>query len=523
MSSSVVSSELHVDSPDRPPEPQHLSIGELVCLVAIATAFLFAEIHNARLRPFWFDELCTLFVSSQPTVMEMFQKMPTDGNPPLYFLLARWFLHLPVSTELGLRLPSVLALTASALAAFVFVRRISSFRFGLLSMCLLLGSEIGVRYAVEARPYALLLLFTALLLCIWQSARYGPNRFWALPGIALCTSGAILSHQYGIIYAVLPIFTGEAIRGFVRKRLDVGVLFSVGLGSLTALATYPPMLHAQALLLSTIRNSPIFWGRPGWADLGCYEKMLPMFVPSLLPFVALAWVVIYGCVPRMRMVSERPFCAQPEDLAVADVLTMFVPIMLLLTHFGTNYFVPRYAIGSALGAALLAGILAAYAGARWRIVKGLVPLIVIYCVTVGLVTSWRSATPKPPLDYGESLFAAVPGAEPIVVASSLDFMPSWWYADGPTRHRLHYLSDLQSAKSTPDLIPEYSLYLIRHQTPMQMENYSSFLKTHKTFLVFSVGSPGLEWLQPRLVREGWELKLIASDARGKLFRATAPF
>ena len=311
--------------------------------------------------------------------------------------------------------------------------------------------------------------------------------------------------------------------GVVRKRLDVGVLFSVGLGSLTALATYPPMLHAQALLLSTIRNSPIFWGRPGWADLGCYEKMLPMFVPSLLPFVALAWVVIYGCVPRTRMVSERPFCAQPEDLAVADVLTMFVPIMLLLTHFGTNYFVPRYAIGSALGAALLAGILAAYAGARWRIVKGLVPLIVIYCVTVGLVTSWRSATPKPPLDYGESLFAAVPGAEPIVVASSLDFMPSWWYADGPTRHRLHYLSDLQSAKSTPDLIPEYSLYLIRHQTPMQMENYSSFLKTHKTFLVYSVGSPGLEWLQPRLVREGWELKLIASDARGKLFRATAPF
>ena len=61
MSSSVVSSELHVDSPDRPPEPQHLSIGELVCLVAIATAFLFAEIHNARLRPFWFDELCHSF------------------------------------------------------------------------------------------------------------------------------------------------------------------------------------------------------------------------------------------------------------------------------------------------------------------------------------------------------------------------------------------------------------------------------------------------------------------------------
>ena len=168
------------------------------------------------------------------------------------------------------------------------------------------------------------------------------------------------------------------------------------------------------------------------------------------------------------------------------------------------------------------GILAACVGARWRFVNGLVSLIVLYCVAFGTLMLWMNARPEPPIDYGVSLFAAVPGTEPIVVASALEFMPSWWYADGPTRRRLHYLSDLQSAKTLPDRIPEYSLFLDRHQTPMQMEDYGSFLRTHRTFLVYSAGLPRLEWLEPRLVQEGWDLKLIASGKRGELFRATAP-
>ena len=440
-SSSAISSEHQTESSYTVHVPERMKFGELACLVGIVAAFLVAEIHNARLRPFWYDELATLFVASQPTLGAMFRVMPSDGNPPLYFLLARLCLHLPVNTELGLRLPSVLAFPASALAVFVFVRRITSFRFGLLSMCMLLGSGIGEHYGVEARSYSFLLLFMALLLCLWQSAKNDLNRGWALTGITLCTSGAILSHQYGIIYAVLPILTGEAIRWIVRKRLDVGVLLGVGLGSLTILGTFPPMLHAQGLLLSVIRNSSTFWARPQWDDLGAYGVMYPAIIPMLFLFVAFAWVVGYGCLPRRKMVSEQSFSVPLEDLVVADMLTMFVPIMLLLTHLRTNFFVARYAIGSALGIALLMGFLAAHASARWRFVNGLVSLIVLYCVTIGMLQLWILARPEPPIDYGASLFAAVPSTEPIVVASALDFVPSWWYADGATRRRLHYLSD----------------------------------------------------------------------------------
>ncbi len=456
----------------------------------------------------------------------MFRAMPADGNPPLYFLLVRLCLHLPVSTELAVRLPSVLAFPASALAAFVFVRRLAPFRFALLSMCLLLGSDIGEQFGVEGRPYALLMFFTALQLCFWQLAKSKADRRWALMGITLCTSGAILSHQYGIIYAVLPIATGEAIRFVQSRRLDAGIMASVGLGSLTILGTYPPMLHTQALLLNAIRSSPTFWARPGWLDLGCYGEMQPTYIALLVLLVAAAWGLAWAgwSTFRPQRIADiaPPIPLQAEDIAVADMLALFLPIMLLLTHLGTNYFVARYAIGSALGVALLVGILAAYAGARWHFFKGLVSLIVLYCVTIGTLRLWIQARPNPPVDYGASLFASVPDAEPIVFASALDFMPSWWYADGPTRQRLHYLSDLQASKTTPDMIPEYSMFLERYQTPMQMEDYGPFVRTHNTFLIYSAGLPRLEWLPQRLVQEGWDLTLIVSGKRGKLFRAKAP-
>lgn len=504
------------------PAPERMKTGEIVCVSGIIAAFLFAEMHNARLRPLWFDELATLFVASQPTMSGMFHAMLADGNPPLYFLLVRLCLHLSVHTEVAVRLPSMLAFPASALAVFVFVRRITSFRFGLLSMCILLGSLTGTHYAVEARAYALLLMFTALLLCFWQSARKDRNRRWALPGIALCTACAVLTHQYGILYAVLPITTGEIVRWIVRKRLDRAVLMCVGLGSLPIFATYPPMLRAQGLLLSVIRGSATFWARPGWADLGCYQEMWPIVIPILVPILLFAFVLVSAVLPPAKVLPTNSVSVPPEDLAVADVLTMFVPILILLTHFGTNFFVSRYAIGSSLGIALTVGILAAYASARWRLISRLVPLIVLYGIASGILILWLAAKPDPPIDHGASLFAAAPGSEPIVVASALEFVPSWWYADAVTRSRLHYLSDLQSAKAIPDMIPEYSLFLDRHQTPMQMEAYDSFVQSHRSFLIYSSGMPRLEWLQPRLWKEGWDLTLIASNKRGKLFRATAP-
>ena len=66
---------------------------ELVILLLVMMPVLCLQLRTAFLRPFWFDELFTFLVSSRSSLNEMFRAIPLDGNPPLYFILARLCLH----------------------------------------------------------------------------------------------------------------------------------------------------------------------------------------------------------------------------------------------------------------------------------------------------------------------------------------------------------------------------------------------------------------------------------------------
>src|SRR5215472_39523 len=109
-----------------PPDTTHalrLSSSEKILLGLVGAIYFVIAVYSALRRTFWFDELSTLFITSTPTLRTMFHAMPTDGNPPLYFLLARPLLYLPIKTELALRLPSAFAYLFTMFAIYWFVRR----------------------------------------------------------------------------------------------------------------------------------------------------------------------------------------------------------------------------------------------------------------------------------------------------------------------------------------------------------------------------------------------------------------
>lgn len=495
---------------------------ECVVLVAISAAFLLTETPAAANRPFWFDELSSLFITQRPTLADMFRAMPADGNPPLYFLLARLCLHLPVSTELAMRLPSIAAFHATALAAFLFVRRVASAPAALLTMCFLLGSAIGDCYAIEARGYSLLLFFTMGLLCCWQAARRGQRRRLALAGVAACASCAVLTHQYGIVYALAPIFAAETVVWFSVRRVDLYALAAAVLGSLTIALTFPPMLRAQKTLLAAIAACPHFFFRPQLWEMGLYGEMFPTFVPILILFVVGIAVSLKALLARRRFFSSERSSALPEEFAAANMLVLFLPLMLLLTSLGTRYFVSRYAIGSTLGLALTCGLLASYMEFRLPHIHKVIYVAVLYCVTSGMLRFYFEAHPKTPSDYGNSLFSMIPASEPIVIESAINFSPAWWYAIPGVRHRLHYLSDISFTQQNIDVLPEYCLWVERQYTPMQMDDYNSFVAEHHHFLVYSVGQWRQEWLRLRLLKSGWTLRLVSKGKSGALYEATAP-
>jgi hypothetical protein len=78
------------------------------------------------------------------------------------------------------------------------------------------------------------------------------------------------------------------------------------------------------------------------------------------------------------------------------------------------------------------------------------------------------------------------------------------------RAHLHYLADTDYAGLHSDPIPEYSLALENAYTPMQMDDYRAFVQSHRHFLLYCHGESRLEWVKERLIREGWNIRLLQS-------------
>jgi len=501
---------------------------EAWCLAATLT-FIAAKLVNAAHRPFWYDELFTFYISRLPRLGQLFEAIPADGNPPLSYLLVRYSLRAFGENELAARLPSILGFLMALLAIYTFIRRRGGAVPGLLGIACLTTSMMA-DYGSEARPYALLLGFTGVAMVCWQAAG-DSRRFRLVPltGLALGIAGAIASHHYGVLHVGIPLLCGEAVRLIRRRRLDWPVYVACAAG-LSALAlTLPFARRTQGNMLRYVSDSASFWARPHLRSLLSYYYMAnPWLVPGFLLLLCLTWA---GCGPGDESgPANRGKHVFPEhEIAAALGLALLTPVIVGVSWLSTGYYIARYAIGTAMGIALLMGMAAARRGrnpshGHSAAALCLAALVVVNAGSAAIgfvfptVTAPVAAADPPP----GSLLETIPGQEPIVLASALDYMPTWWYASPQLRQRLHYLADLSFAVRQADFLPEYSLVTNQQFIPSKPDDYRSFLSLHRAFLLYSSGTQRLEWNQTRLLSEGWALQTIYKAGKVTLYRAQAP-
>jgi hypothetical protein len=478
---------------------------EKLWLGAVALVYLAVTMRGAWLRPLIFHEFSTLFVSSTPTIGAMFRAIPTDGNPPLYFFLARLCLKLPIKLELALRLPAILGYFLAGVTVYWFVRRDAGRTYAWLAMSVFLGCGWSV-YAIDARPYPLLLFFAGLALCCWQSYCRSGSRA-ALAGITLSVAGAICTHQYGVIHTLCPLAAGEAVRSLRRRRIDPTVITAGATGALTVLLTFPPMFRGQKPLLAAIRSCPVFSARPHISDLKLYGAILPRFIPALAILGIVLFLLWIALTPK-RQSAPAGNAIPAEDWAAAVMAALLLPVILIVARLGTNYFQARYGIGSGLGIAMLCGML--LSRLRWRHADSLAWIAAAYCLTVGLLGLWFARKPPGVTSWTDPVLHAGGGDEPIVVANATEFSPLWWYSDEQMRSRVHYLSDLAYTGRQSGLVPEYSLMLERAYLPMRLDDYQTWLAGRRHFLLYCSGDHEFEWIRQRLADGGWRLRLLQS-------------
>jgi 4-amino-4-deoxy-L-arabinose transferase-like glycosyltransferase len=493
---------------------------ERISLLFALLVFALFDANKACVTPLWFDEFFTFFISRLASFTLMLKAMPADGQPPLQYALTHLSLILLGQTEFAARLPELLAYVAAGFLTYLIVRRHGTSIQALFALSMVMGASVGAQ-AYTARPYGLLLAFTALTFASWQAATgRSTNRGIPLSGVSIGIAGAIMSHHFGLIHTGLFLFVGEMVRLIRSRSADGWMIVATAVGSVPLAITLPLAHRSHLILADAILHSTNYFHRPGIKNLLTYFLMFPL---------SLGLLMLLGCLLcRRKHESNRgdsPHSAVPaHEWAAALALSFLLPLMLIALSISVGQYATRYAIGTSLGLAILGAWGLPRLGANHIDTQ-----TVLFCGTLGYVLilalnllttqirvpMWRA---HPAEQAVSPLLCSARGDLPIVVANALDYAPEWWYSNADLKQRLIYLSDVRYALEQPDFVPELSLVADRPYLPLPIMDYATFVRTHSRFLLLKTGELQLDWASSRLTKGGWHLETIARSGNDALFQ-----
>jgi 4-amino-4-deoxy-L-arabinose transferase-like glycosyltransferase len=275
----------------------------------------------------WYDESVSVAIANH-SFAEIFQLLPHENHPPLYFLLLRLVKLALGNSEWALRLLSAAAAVGMVGLGAGPVRRIFGNRGALAYAAVAIFTPVILIQAHEARMYSLAnLAVTASVLYGFLAARDGGRGNWIAFG--LWSLAAAYLHYYGLMAAA-------AAHAFVlgwlllrnRKRLK-GWLVTAAL----TLAGYAPWI--VVLASQTLRvNKTGFW-IPQVSGLGIlsallrpfvYRELYPTPLPVVRPWMAGAALAALALIVAGLILARRKKAAAESAFGA----------MVLVTYLGTT-------------------------------------------------------------------------------------------------------------------------------------------------------------------------------------------
>jgi 4-amino-4-deoxy-L-arabinose transferase-like glycosyltransferase len=504
---------------------QSIALHEGLFLLLILAVFGLRAAYFAITTPLSFDEIFTLFISRLASVSEMWKAMPADGQPPLQYFLTHVTLRFFGETELGVRLPELLGYLTAGFLTYKIIRRHSPIIQAAFALALFLGASLNSVTATTARPYGLLLAFTALVFASWQVAESGQqDRLLPLCGVAFGIAGATLSHQFGLIHVSIFLAAGETVRFIQRRRLDGPMLAAIAVGISPLSITLPLARQSRLILGEAILHSTTYWAKPSFVHLLAYIGMVALPLPCLVALWGFWSLPEHSSRDSKDRLPPVPAC----EWAAAVALCFLLPTVLVFSALETGYFLPKYAVSTTVGLAVVIGWALPRLD-RLRINDPFVLALSSVCYLLIIAANlsvaqirypaWKSIPGRQALS---PLLLNAPAGFAIVVANPFDYAPQWWYSPQSLKPRLTYLSDIPYAVRQSDFLPELSLAANQRFIPLRVTDYAVFLSSHSHFLLLRTGEPRLNWVESRLENAGWRLSLVASSSPDALYRVDRP-
>jgi mannosyltransferase len=216
----------------------------LLALLAFMLLGAVLRFYGLAFQSLWGEELASWEISNRETLYQVLRGVRGDLYPPLYFLILRFAQWIFGDAQWALRFPSALAGWLSIPAIYFLGKRLYSEREGLMAALFLTVLWAPIYYSQEARPYAVLILFSILTAYFWWGVMLGLRYRRELPvreaaAYLLCAVLCAYLDYFGLLLVVLQ---GAALAALAYGTLRKALLLYVPV-ALAYLPWLPNMVH----------------------------------------------------------------------------------------------------------------------------------------------------------------------------------------------------------------------------------------------------------------------------------------
>jgi 4-amino-4-deoxy-L-arabinose transferase-like glycosyltransferase len=477
---------------------------------------LVRNLFAAASRPLWYDELCTLAVAHQATVSDVHNALQRthDGNPPLFYFVEHIFGALIANAHIAYRLPSIIGFCCALWFIFTFIKRQSGGGIAFLCAALLLLTPLQRPFAVEARPYSLMIAAIAAALVCYQRA---PKMMWVvLLGVSLAAAQSL--HYYGC-FAFIPFGLAELVLAVRSRNIRWRVWLALAAAVLPLVVEWSQLIRIKQFYGNHLWSPPSLFGL---AD--AYS-----FVLKTYPTISVAIVCVISVAMLWRMATPKysPGLSFESDGRTHELMLtlglLAVPVVEYAVAKSTHgIFEGRHVLPVLLGTALGAGHLLRWSGRRGSIM--LFAVFVLVAASLQEVSFWiTQRLPlgiESPADSVEKLVSSAGHSDlPVLVSDGVDYVQFAYYASPEWRERFVGAVDPLKAiryKGTDSL--DLQLPLLTCCLPLQIYKFDLFAAQHPEFLVYS-GGTDYDWWPQLLVSDGYLMQLIASENGRRVYLA----
>ena len=253
-------------------------------MALVCAAFAFKALLLIDATSLWIDELFSVGKSFQPDFSALIDWLRQDVHPPLYYTLLWLWGGAVGKTAVSLRFFSWLAYVLGGLLitlqARLLVPERSRSKAMVLAALLAFCSPFPVRFAIEGKAYALLVLFIALGWLLRRRCIHQQSSPVSLIGYGFAVAAASLTHFYGLF-----VFFAAGAWDVWRRRWRLG-----GVVYLALIPSFAWVIYSSSFLFGS--NAGGWIGRP---DFALFEDTLARAIgPWPLPKLLLLLFVLWG-------------------------------------------------------------------------------------------------------------------------------------------------------------------------------------------------------------------------------------